>query len=109
MHRCVTEPYRTDRDCDCLNAWSLSGERQEINCASRKEAPQCTALSGTCVTERDGYFYVGSICASLGILLLLLFIRPAILYLQKLDATSWRITNSGSQAATCKSEHKKHK
>lgn len=51
-------------------------------CVSEHGKGQCTALGGECVTERDGYYIVSTICIVLGITIFLTFTRPTALALQ---------------------------
>lgn len=51
----------------------------------------CQKLGGSCLTQQDGYYYAGTICVLLGISLLVLHVKPAILKIQSIPRHMWRL------------------
>jgi len=51
-------------------------------CVSEHGKKACSDLSGECVTERDGYYWVSSICVAIGVVTLLVYIIPTARRLQ---------------------------
>ncbi|GAA6013083.1 hypothetical protein JCM10207_006166 [Rhodosporidiobolus poonsookiae] len=60
-------------------------------CVSEHGKAACADLGGECLTTRDGYYYVSSLCILLGGVLLLMFVQPAARRLQSLPAAAWRV------------------
>ncbi|KIJ45087.1 hypothetical protein M422DRAFT_67250 [Sphaerobolus stellatus SS14] len=60
-------------------------------CVSEHGKDACRQIGGECITERDGYFWVSSICVTLGVLSLLFYILPTVRRLQALPASKWRV------------------
>ncbi|KAG8883215.1 hypothetical protein FRB98_003218 [Tulasnella sp. 332] len=60
-------------------------------CVSEAGKSLCKEQVGTCVIERDGYYFMGWLCVSIGVILLLTFIRPTALKLQALPLGKWRL------------------
>ncbi|UZJ56758.1 hypothetical protein CBS101457_006078 [Exobasidium rhododendri] len=61
-------------------------------CTSDDGKAQCRALGGTCVIERDGYYWTSAICVVVGTIVLFTFIRPKSKQLQALPAAAWRVS-----------------
>lgn len=51
-------------------------------CVSEHGKKACEDIGGECITERDGYYYVSSVCVVLGVLSLVLYIIPTARRLQ---------------------------
>jgi PAT family acetyl-CoA transporter-like MFS transporter 1 len=51
----------------------------------------CQKLGGTCEIQQDGYYYAGSLCVLLGISLLVLYVKPAIMKIQSIPKHMWRL------------------
>lgn len=65
-------------------------------CVSEHGKKACEDLQGKCVMERDGYYYVSSICVALGIVTLIFYIIPTARRLQGwflLVLLSWLYTH----------------
>ncbi|KAG8991543.1 hypothetical protein FRB93_002755 [Tulasnella sp. JGI-2019a] len=60
-------------------------------CVSEAGKSLCKAQAGTCIIERDGYYYMSWLCVSIGVVLLVAFIRPTALKLQALPLSKWRL------------------
>lgn len=60
-------------------------------CDSTLARSQCRAFGGECKTEADGYYPVCFITAAMGLVLLLLFIKPRVERLESLDIRHWRL------------------
>lgn len=60
-------------------------------CKSEASKLACQKLGGTCVIQQDGYYYAGSICVILGISLLVLYVKPAILRIQSIPRHMWKL------------------
>ncbi|KAG8907559.1 AAA ATPase afg3 [Tulasnella sp. 403] len=63
---------------EVANAASVIG----TECVSDAGKAACNDIGGTCVIQKDGYYYISLICVTVGAALLVLFIRPAALRLQ---------------------------
>jgi hypothetical protein len=59
-------------------------ERSETaaECVSEHGKSQCAAISGECVTERDGYYWVSALCIMFGVAFLLGYTIPTARKLQ---------------------------
>jgi len=64
---------------------------EATECASEPGKNACKGFGGECVTERDGYYLVSSLCIVVGSLLVLLYIYRAATRLQALPTSKWRI------------------
>ena len=51
-------------------------------CVSEPGKTACEEIGGDCVTERDGYYYVSSLCVALGVFSLVFYIIPTARRLQ---------------------------
>lgn len=54
-------------------------------CVSDHGKAACADLGGVCRTERDGYYWVSTLCIATGAMILLFFVQPAA---RKLQCTS---------------------
>lgn len=61
-------------------------------CTSDDGSAHCRAVGGTCIIERDGYFWTSTICIVIGTIALLGFILPKSKQLQRLPAAAWRVS-----------------
>ncbi|KAF8588471.1 MFS general substrate transporter [Ramaria rubella] len=64
---------------------------QASECVSEPGKKACELVGGNCITERDGYYYVSSICVALGVLSLVFYIIPTARRLQSLPTSKWRV------------------
>ncbi|KAF9918684.1 hypothetical protein FBU30_011327 [Linnemannia zychae] len=78
--------YYTVSTCSVLNT-----EGQEFSCASEPGKSLCQDLQGQCTLLQDGYYYVNSICVTLGTILLFAYIAPTIRYLESLNPKMWKL------------------
>jgi hypothetical protein len=53
-----------------------------FSCANEPGKSLCHELNGECVIQRDGYYYVSSLCVLVGSMLLVAYIAPTIRYLE---------------------------
>ncbi|KAF8525237.1 MFS general substrate transporter [Hysterangium stoloniferum] len=60
-------------------------------CVSERGKQVCSDLGGECITMRDGYYYVSSICVAIGLVSLIVYIIPTARRLQALPASKWRV------------------
>ncbi|GAA5919273.1 hypothetical protein JCM1841_006535 [Sporobolomyces salmonicolor] len=60
-------------------------------CVSEHGKAACADLGGICTTERDGYYWVSSLCIAAGAAILLWFVQPAARRLQSLPPQAWRV------------------
>lgn len=51
-------------------------------CVTESGKKACEEIGGDCVTERDGYYYVSSICVAIGVVSLVVYIIPTARRLQ---------------------------
>lgn len=76
-------------------------------CATEDAArTACLASSGSCVTTRDGYYATSTACVVVGLVLLVVFILPQSLKLQRMGVEEWRVTGSEAKKAEEKEEEK---
>jgi PAT family acetyl-CoA transporter-like MFS transporter 1 len=61
-------------------------------CTSDEGAARCRAVGGTCIIERDGYYWTSTICVVIGTIALFTFILPKAQKLQRLPAAAWRVS-----------------
>ncbi|KAF9183425.1 hypothetical protein BGZ51_004043 [Haplosporangium sp. Z 767] len=67
-----------------------------FSCASEPGKSLCTELNGECLMQRDGYYYVSSLCVTIGSLLLVIYIAPTIRYLEALNPKLWKLPKEES-------------
>ncbi|KAM7186587.1 Acetyl-coenzyme A transporter 1 domain containing protein [Rhypophila sp. PSN 637] len=72
---------------------------QTFSCAIQADKERCIEGGGTCHMERDGYYMVNMICVALGIVTLLMYIRPKVLHLQDLPLRAWRLSTSSGPSS----------
>lgn len=60
-------------------------------CVSDAGKSECADIGGECITARDGYYIVSTICLVLGGVLLVLYVAPASRRLQTLPVTKWHV------------------
>jgi MFS transporter, PAT family, solute carrier family 33 (acetyl-CoA transportor), member 1 len=60
----------------------LNNPKIAAECVSDHGKSQCADISGECITERDGYFYVSAVCLTFGVAFLLSYIIPTARKLQ---------------------------
>ncbi|GAA5958248.1 hypothetical protein JCM3765_004768, partial [Sporobolomyces pararoseus] len=65
-------------------------------CVSDHGKAACADLGGVCRTERDGYYWVSTLCILSGALILLFFVQPAARRLQSLPNSAWRVMKKSS-------------
>ena len=69
---CVSLAHSTDPDFDFVGR----------ECVSDHGKAACADLGGVCRTERDGYYWVSTLCIATGAMVLLFFVQPAARKLQ---------------------------
>jgi len=72
------------------NSSSLSAKGAE--CVSEEGRALCSAATGRCVMERDGYYITTGICLLVGMICLVGYIIPTAKRLQALPLSTWRLT-----------------
>ncbi|GAA5831391.1 hypothetical protein JCM5353_007153, partial [Sporobolomyces roseus] len=65
-------------------------------CVSDHGKAACADLGGVCRTERDGYYWVSTLCIATGAMILLFFVQPAARKLQSLPNSAWRVMKKSS-------------
>ncbi|GAA5972791.1 hypothetical protein JCM11641_003943 [Rhodosporidiobolus odoratus] len=60
-------------------------------CVSDHGKAACAELGGECLTTRDGYYWVSTLCIIAGALVLFGFVQPVARKLQALPAAAWRV------------------
>ncbi|KAJ8291771.1 putative membrane protein [Rhodotorula toruloides] len=60
-------------------------------CVSDHGKAACAELGGTCLTERDGYYWVSTLCILAGVAILVSFVQPVARKLQALPPAAWRV------------------
>ncbi|KAF8491293.1 acetyl-coenzyme A transporter 1-domain-containing protein [Gautieria morchelliformis] len=63
-------------------------------CLSESGKKACEKAGGDCVIERDGYYYVSSMCVAIGVVSLVVYIIPTARRLQSLHASKWKVNVS---------------
>ncbi|KAI8929994.1 acetyl-coenzyme A transporter 1-domain-containing protein [Entophlyctis helioformis] len=69
----------------------LQTRRSPIKCSEKLNRDKCAALGGTCEFRSDGYYTVNTACIVIGLVSLILFIRPNIHYFESLRDHAWRL------------------
>jgi PAT family acetyl-CoA transporter-like MFS transporter 1 len=62
-----------------------------FSCVAEAGKNHCTELGGTCVIERDGYYWVNILCIVIGVVTFATYIRKTLFRLQTLQLGSWRL------------------
>ncbi|KAI1926364.1 hypothetical protein LOZ65_002595 [Ophidiomyces ophidiicola] len=63
-----------------------------FSCALEADKHRCIAGGGTCHTERDGFYITNMICVIIGVVTFWMYIRTAVLKLQRLPLRAWRLS-----------------
>ncbi|TDL28917.1 MFS general substrate transporter [Rickenella mellea] len=63
-------------------------------CVSDTGKAKCSEIGGECITERDGYYIVSTICITVGTVMLIFYIAPTARKLQALSTSKWRVNMS---------------
>ncbi|KAM0790397.1 hypothetical protein ACM66B_003279 [Microbotryomycetes sp. NB124-2] len=63
-------------------------------CVSEHGKAVCADLGGQCLTTRDGYYWISSLCVVLGAILLVTYIQPTARRLQSLPRVAWKVKES---------------
>ncbi|KAI8082948.1 acetyl-coenzyme A transporter 1-domain-containing protein [Halteromyces radiatus] len=63
----------------------------KFSCTSDAGRTLCKDLDGTCLIETDGYYYAGSLCVLIGLVMLVFYIKPVVKHLEKLSKSMWRL------------------
>ena len=66
-------------------------------CKSDAGMKQCQSVGGSCVLVRDGYFATSTICVTVGLCTLLLFIMPVCRYLQRIPPAEWHVVSQNQK------------
>ncbi|KAF8944894.1 hypothetical protein BGZ47_003547 [Haplosporangium gracile] len=83
--------YYTVSTCSVLNM-----DSEEFSCASESGKSLCQELHGECLLQQDGYYYVNSLCVTVGAVLLFTYIAPTIRYLESLNPKLWKLPKDES-------------
>ncbi|KAK3817183.1 MAG: acetyl-coenzyme A transporter 1-domain-containing protein [Linnemannia gamsii] len=83
--------YYTVSTCSVMNS-----NDEEFSCASEPGKTMCQDLLGECVTMQDGYYYVNTLCVTVGAVLLFTYIAPTIRYLESLNPKMWKLPKDES-------------
>lgn len=67
---------------------------QASECVSEHGKQACEFIGGECITERDGYYIVSTICVVVGVISLIFYIVPTARRLQALPPSRWRISQT---------------
>ncbi|KAH9988801.1 acetyl-coenzyme A transporter 1-domain-containing protein [Russula compacta] len=70
---------------------STSLTAKGAECVTEEGRALCSAASGRCVMERDGYYITTGICLSVGLIFLVAYVIPTAKRLQALPLTKWRV------------------
>ncbi|KAI9017937.1 acetyl-coenzyme A transporter 1-domain-containing protein [Phycomyces nitens] len=63
----------------------------EFSCASEEGKAQCKELNGNCDITQDGYYYAGTMCVIVGLIMLIGYVRPVTKQLEVLSKRKWRL------------------
>ncbi|KAG0294852.1 hypothetical protein BGZ96_000341 [Linnemannia gamsii] len=83
--------YYTISTCSVPNA-----DNEEFSCASEPGKSLCQEMKGDCLMQQDGYYYVNSVCVTIGAILLFTYIAPTIRYLETLNPKLWKLPKDES-------------
>ncbi|PWZ00446.1 hypothetical protein BCV70DRAFT_199723 [Testicularia cyperi] len=79
-------------DPEIAKLWATASKGIGGNeCTSDMGKAACSAAGGSCIIERDGYFWTSTLCVVVGTITLVTFIIPACRKLQALPASAWRV------------------
>ncbi|KAJ2004451.1 hypothetical protein GGI04_002605 [Coemansia thaxteri] len=62
------------------------------SCAAVEDRKRCLKDGGVCDVRWDGYYIVSTTCVLFALFLFVTFIRPTVLYLERLPAHVWRVS-----------------
>ncbi|KAL0080342.1 acetyl-coenzyme A transporter 1-domain-containing protein [Phycomyces blakesleeanus] len=63
----------------------------EFSCGSEDGKAQCKDLGGSCEITQDGYYYAGTMCVIVGLIMLIVYVRPVTKQLEVLSKRKWRL------------------
>ncbi|TPX68781.1 hypothetical protein SpCBS45565_g02954 [Spizellomyces sp. 'palustris'] len=66
-------------------------------CLTDTQKAHCKSLGGECIVRRDGYYIVGIASVIIGLLTLLLYVKPQIERLHRLPDRAWRLRKEKSE------------
>ncbi|KAG0332663.1 hypothetical protein BG004_001155 [Podila humilis] len=78
--------YFTVSTCSILNS-----EDDSFSCSTEPGKTLCQEMEGDCIIQRDGYYYISSLCVLVGSVLLVTYIAPTIRYLESLNTKLWKL------------------
>ncbi|KAG0168541.1 hypothetical protein DFQ30_004613 [Apophysomyces sp. BC1015] len=64
---------------------------QDFSCVSEEGKAQCKELEGVCVMQQDGYYFAGTVCVVLGVVMMLVYVKPVVKNLEKISKSKWRL------------------
>lgn len=74
---------------------------ESFSCALESDKHRCKDIGGACKIYRDGYYITNIVCVVVGAVTFTLFIRAAVMKLQKLPMRAWRVfSGSGNTENT---------
>ena len=74
----------------CSNEIEISSCKS-LNSTIIESLSSSKVLNGKCVILQDGYYIVGTACFVIGLMSLMLVIRPGIIHVEKLSDAVWRL------------------
>ncbi|KAF7727663.1 hypothetical protein EC973_007321 [Apophysomyces ossiformis] len=64
---------------------------QEFSCVSEAGKALCKDLEGVCEMSQDGYYFAGTLCVVLGVIMMIFYVKPVVKYLERLSKSKWRL------------------
>ncbi|KAG9066039.1 hypothetical protein KI688_001258 [Linnemannia hyalina] len=71
-------------------------DNEEFSCASEPGKSLCQEVNGECLMQQDGYYYINTLCVTIGTVLLFTYIAPTIRYLESLNPKMWKLPKDES-------------
>ncbi|KAI8360288.1 acetyl-coenzyme A transporter 1-domain-containing protein [Mortierella sp. GBAus27b] len=80
-----------------ISVCSRPNENGEVfSCTVEPGKGLCQEMAGTCLIQRDGYYYTNTVCVIIGAILLGFYIAPTVRYLESLNPKLWKLPKEQS-------------
>ncbi|MBW0544424.1 hypothetical protein O181_084139 [Austropuccinia psidii MF-1] len=83
--------FFTEASCLIPNANVTQASAHGNECVSELGKAKCKELNGDCHTFRDGYYIMQAFCITLGVFLLMFFVRPISNRLEVVPPRAWQV------------------
>jgi MFS transporter, PAT family, solute carrier family 33 (acetyl-CoA transportor), member 1 len=76
---------------DWLTIAECETETDSFSCVTKDAKLKCKHENGVCTVYQDGYYITSAVCVITAITLLVMFIRPNIMRLERIPPKLWRL------------------